>query len=319
MAPPDASTVATDEAESADAADRQRRRDRNGDVQQRHSPPRAQGRCGHARANRSEEGGAVLQRGAAAQRGRQSGRAPYGDQRGGAGARVDLSGGRPRTASHRSRWRCHSCQRTWDATVLGRRRRQAVLGFECVTGHADVACIGHRRPGVSRHERFRRSVRPRAARHVCLLPARIREHQPGEGRTVPPYSGQGSQAGTPRRGTGGLLRGSRLCAHEQDGPRGAAPGTVAVRRLRHRSAGHGCVRLFPPGARSILRPARRRRPGIRRAAAARQGQGQAGARRARPRDRRTGTTRRPHSADAAAAARIGRQPRRRIRFCISRV
>ena len=139
-----------------------------------------------------------------------------------------------------------------------------------------------------------------------------------EGWTVPPYSGQGPQARTSCRGAGRLLRGPRLCAHEQDGPRGAAPGTVAVRRVRHRSAGDGCVRLLPPGGRSILRAARRRRARIRRADAARQGQGQAGARRARPRGRRAGTTRRPHSADAAAAARIGRQPRRRIRFCISR-
>ena len=119
-----------------------------------------------------------------------------------------------------------------------------LLGFECVAGHADVACIGHRRPRVPRHERFRRSVRPRAARHVGVLPARLREHQPREGRTVPPHPGQGSQAGTPRRGAGGLLRGSRLCAHEQDGPRGAAPGAVAVRRLGHRSAGDGCAGYF---------------------------------------------------------------------------
>ncbi len=54
-----------------------------------------------------------------------------------------------------------------------------------------------------------------------------------EGWTVPPYSGQGPQARTSRRGAGRLLRGPRLCAHEQDGPRGAAPGTVAVRRIRH--------------------------------------------------------------------------------------
>ena len=50
MAPPDASTVATDEAESADAPRANDDATGNGDVQQRHSPPRAQGRCGHARA-----------------------------------------------------------------------------------------------------------------------------------------------------------------------------------------------------------------------------------------------------------------------------
>ena len=97
---------------------RQRRRDGNGDVQQRHPPPRAQGRCGHARANRSEEGGAVLQRGAAAQRGRQSGRAARRSTRR-CGRTCRSIRGRPRSASHRSRWRCHSCQRPWHKLFSG--------------------------------------------------------------------------------------------------------------------------------------------------------------------------------------------------------
>ena len=59
----------------------------------------------------------------------------------------------------------------------GPRHGAAVLAARLVAGHADVARRRHRRPRLHRHQRLRRGVHARAARHVGVLPARLQQHQ----------------------------------------------------------------------------------------------------------------------------------------------
>ena len=75
------------------------------------------------------------------------------------------------------------------ALFSGRGVAAAVRAARRVAGHADVARGRHRRPRLHRLERFRRGVRARAARHVGLLPARLQQHEPDQGRPVPPHPG----------------------------------------------------------------------------------------------------------------------------------
>ena len=63
-----------------------------------------------------------------------------------------------------------------NAMFSGRGVAQQFDTLAGVAGHADVARRRHRRPGVHRHQRFRRGVRARAARHVGVLPARLQQH-----------------------------------------------------------------------------------------------------------------------------------------------
>ena len=167
--------------------DGDRRRRGDGHVQQRHPPARAQGARGNARADRAEEVDPLFQRRHAAERRRQPGRAAGRDQRGRPRARGDLSGRHARAAGGRPRRRRQPGERARQRALLRPRRRAAVLAAHRVAGHARLARRRHRRQGLPRLERLRRGLRPRAARHVRLLPARLRQRQHREGRPLPPH------------------------------------------------------------------------------------------------------------------------------------
>ena len=104
---------------------------------------------------------------------------------------VDLPGRHARLAGGRARRRCAAGERTRSVALFRARRGAAVFAACRLAGHADVARRRYRWPRVHRHQRFRRSVHARAPRHVRVLPARLQQHQPCKGRTLPPHPGQG--------------------------------------------------------------------------------------------------------------------------------
>ena len=117
----------------------------------------------------------------------QPGRAPRGDQRRGARPRRLLHHRHPRPAGGRARRRRAAGQRPRQRDVLRPRRRAAVRHPQRLAGHADLARRRHRRPRLHRHQRLRRGVRPRAERHVGLLPARLQHQQPDPRRPLSPH------------------------------------------------------------------------------------------------------------------------------------
>ena len=129
-------------------------------------------------------------------------------------------------------------ERARPGAVLRPRRRAAVRAARRVAGHADDARRRHRRQGVHRHQRLRRGVHARAARHVGVLPARLQQRQHREGRPLPPHPASASKNDrAARRGARRLLRRSRLRAHRAQRPRDAAAGAALLGGLGDRSAG----------------------------------------------------------------------------------
>ena len=246
------------------------RRHRDGDrrarhVQQRRPAARAEDARRDAGADRAEEGDPLFQRRHAAQRRGQPGGAarrrstppsaptssiyPI-DTR---GLQAVVPGGDARQASGRG-----------SALFSGRGVAQQFAQLAVVAGHADVARRRHRRPGVHRLERLRRGLRARAARHVGVLPARLQQHEPGEGRPLPPHPGPRRSATACKVEARAGYYADRDFAHTaRDRSRDAAPGAAVRGRVGDRSAGAGDRRLVPAGGGQVLRAGRAGRPGLR--------------------------------------------------------